>query len=138
MIGSTLLMPSCKKSEPPAPTPVVTATNPPFSWSENGATSKSTTNASFNTGAQILQAISSDNLTVIQISLTASIPGTYPVSTANPGNDFHYTNGSYQGTSGSVIITANANGKMSGTFNTSSTINTITSVTGQFTNIPVN
>lgn len=120
MIGSVLSISSCKKkSSEPAPAPVVTAANPPFSWSENGGTSKSTTNASFNSGAQTLQAISSDNLTVIQITLTASTPGTYPVSTANFGNDFHYTNGTYQGTSGNVIITANASGKMSGTFNTS-------------------
>ncbi len=136
---STVFMFSCKKSKAPTPTPTPAPVNanPPFSWSENGGTAKTTSNVSFHASPGIIQAINSDNLTVIQILTHTSSPGTYPVSTNIGDVDFHYTMTNYTGTSGSVIITSNSNGKISGTFNTSSTSGVFSTVTGQFTDITV-
>lgn len=76
--------------------------------------------------------------TIYEINLSSLAVGSYPVT--NGVNVITYVpnaNGFFNATSDSIIITVNANNKLSGTFTGAGSGNGITSVSGQFTNIPI-
>ncbi|OFY84929.1 MAG: hypothetical protein A3F72_18275 [Bacteroidetes bacterium RIFCSPLOWO2_12_FULL_35_15] len=131
-----LLMPACKKksSDTPAPTPTPTPTsNPSFVWSENGGANKTTTSVTFSNTYNALTASGTSG--TIQFFISTDTPGTYSLSSSS--NVFMYGNGNYSASSGNIIVSSNANGKISGTFSTASTSGSITSVNGSFTDVPV-
>jgi len=55
----------------------------------------------------------------------------------NATNAFYFNGNTATPATGEVVITANANGKASGTFKATWTSGTVTSVYGTFTDIPV-
>jgi len=72
--------------------------------------------------------------TVFEFNLSGLSPATYPV---NATNAFYFNGNTATPATGEVVITANANGKASGTFKATWTTGTVTSVYGTFTDIPV-
>ena len=90
-----------------------------------------------NSQGKTILAVRSGN-TIFEINLSSLAVCTYTVT--NGVNVITYVPnaaGFFNATSGSIIITANANNKLSGTFTGTGTGNGITSVKGQFTNIPI-
>ena len=128
---------SCSKSEPAATSAPAAAANG-FTWTENGGSTILTCdNPNANAQGKTIFAIRSGN-TIFEINLSSLAVGTYPVT--NNINVITYipnAAGFFNATSGSIIITANANNKLSGTFTGTGSGNGITSVKGQFTNIPI-
>lgn len=137
----TIMFTSCSKSDssPAVVTPVATVAADGFTWTENGGTSVLTVDNPYaNLQGKTIFAIRSGN-TIYEINLTALAVGTYTIAngTNNVITYIPNANGFFNATSGSVIITANANNKISGTFTGTGSGNGITSVKGQFTNIPI-
>lgn len=132
----TVALSSCSKDSDSS-----SSTNPVtdgFKWTENGGTTVSTAaNAIFSTGFKTLIATDASGATVFEINLDGTTPATYTIGGANAitytsVNPFFIVN------SGSVVVTANASGKISGTFQgTGTAASGITSVAGTFTNITV-
>ena len=135
---------SCNKDDDNQPIVPVVATpaGDGFSWSENGTdVVKTAPTSRFSDQYNTLYAIDASSNTVYEINLSNDTPGTYLFDSTNanalayviPGATSYFT-----ADAGSVIITANANGKMSGTFRATGTaVNGVTSVSGTFTNINV-
>ncbi len=127
----SLTLVSCKKDESE---PQVTAG---FTWTENGGTTVQTAStATFSTQYKTLIAASSTG-TVFEINLSGTTPDTYALGGSNV---ITYTKVTpyFIPSTGNVIITANANGKMSGSFQGSgSASGGVTSVAGTFTDIVV-
>lgn len=110
---------SCSSDDVPAPI-VAPTTTALFRYSENAPLNLSTNiltapTATFSTQFNTLMVKNAANVLLFEINLTAAIPATYAV---NANNVISYTavNPFFVPTSGNVIITANANGKISGTF----------------------
>ena len=111
-----------------------------FKWRENSATATEKTAGSAEVRTQYksifaFAGATSSTGTVFEINLTGVTPGTYNLGT---NNAFYFNGATGNPTSGKVVITANANGKASGSFEAFYASGTITSVYGTFTNIPVN
>ena len=136
--ATATLLTSCSKSDPTvATTPVATTANG-FTWTENnGTTIMTVDDPHVSIQGKTILAVRSGN-TIFEINLSSLAVGTYTVT--NGVNVITYVpnaSGFFNATSGSIIITANANNKLSGTFTGTGTGNGITSVKGQFTNIPI-
>lgn len=108
-----------------------------FTWKENGSSTVQTAaTATFSTQYKTIMATTATG-SAFEINLSGTTPATYTLSSANV---ITYTKVTpfFIPTTGNVIITANANGKISGTFQGSGTTTSgISSVSGTFTNITV-
>nr|WP_294796518.1 hypothetical protein [uncultured Mucilaginibacter sp.] len=122
----------CSKKNDQTPT-----TTSGFTWKENSSTTVQTaTTATFSTAYKTLIASTAAG-TVFEINLSGTAPATY---TLNSSNVITYTKVTpyFVATSGSVIITANAGGKISGTFQGAGTaVGGISLVSGSFTDVTV-
>ncbi len=108
-----------------------------FSWQENGAGAlKTAATASFSTQYKTLIAKDASNATVFEINLDGTAAATYAVD-ANNAITYAGVNPYFTATSGSVIVTANAGGKISGTFSAAGNAAGITAISGTFKNITV-
>jgi glutamate 5-kinase len=132
---AVILFVGCKKNDPgkeDAP-----GTTNGFTWKENSSTTVQTaTTATFSTQYKTLIASTATG-TAFEINLSGTTPATY---TLNSSNVITYAKVTpfFVATSGNVIITANAGGKISGTFQGSgTTVSGISSVSGTFTNVTV-
>ncbi|MCC7050393.1 MAG: hypothetical protein IT239_01260 [Bacteroidia bacterium] len=140
----SLVLFSCKKekkAEPmpiPTPTPVAPAPTPTaaseFIWNENGGADIKADSAFFETPYKTIKAYKSGKF--IEINLSGTIPATYPIGSVNAvalliGSQL------YQASSGNVVISANASAKASGTFTSTGSGASITSLGGKFTDIKV-
>jgi hypothetical protein len=134
---------SCKKDSDESR---ITTTNASdgFRWKENSSTTFLTVNNPY--ASQQFKTIFATRTgagagTIFEINLTSIAVGTYNF-TASGTNAFYYNNnatgGAFNAVSGSVIITANDNNKLTGTFSVTGTGNGVTSVTGEFVNITIN
>ncbi len=129
---------SCNPDDNPTPQP--NNPTPGFKWHENSPTATEKTAGSSEVRTQFksifaFQGSNSSSGTLFEMNLTAVSPGTYTIGSANA---FYFSGNTATPTSGKVVITANAGGKASGTFEAAWASGTITSVTGSFTDIPVN
>lgn len=111
-----------------------------FTWIDSsGATVQTVNNPYASTQYKSIFAVSS-GATIYEINLTSIAVGTYSLTAS--GNALYYKNASmsapFSPTLGTIIITANANNKLSGTFTATGTGGGITTLTGQFKNIVVN
>jgi hypothetical protein len=118
------------------------ATPPPaagFTWTENGGTTlKTATTATYTTQYKTIYAKDIANNTIFEINLTAGTPATYTLNGSANALAYIVNSAMFQANSGSVVITTNASGKMSGTFQASGTAaGGITSVSGTFTTINI-
>jgi hypothetical protein len=132
----TVAFSSCSKDDDSSTS--IPAVTDGFKWTENGGTTVLTAaNATFNTGFKSLIATDASGATVFEINLDGTAPATYTIGGANAithagVSPFFIVD------SGNVIVTANASGKISGTFQgTGMASGGITSVAGTFTNITV-
>lgn len=111
-----------------------------FKWRENStsATEKTAGSAELRTAYKSIfafQGSTATSGTIFEINLTGVTPGTYNLG---GGNAIAFTGASVAPSSGKVIITANANGKASGTLEVFYPSGSVTSVYATFTDIPVN
>ena len=133
----TLLMTGCERdSEPESTTPPASAG---FTWRENSTTAPLKTAGSSEVRTQYksifaFTGATATSGTVFEFNLSGLAPATYPV---NATNAFYFNGNTATPATGEVVITANANGKASGTFKATWTGGTVTSVYGTFTDIPV-
>lgn len=136
---------SCNNDDAPAPIPVI----PPapstalFRYSENAPLSISTNiiaaaTASFSTQFNTLTVFNAAGTLLFEINLTAATLGTY---TVNSSNVISYTavNPYFIPSSGDIIITANASGKISGTFSGLGSTNPsgVSRIYGEFNNVNI-
>ncbi len=107
-----------------------------FIWVDNAGNSITADSSYYVEQYKTIKAFKGGIQKLIEINLTAGSAGTYVIGT---NNAFSYLTGQdlYLAATGSVIITANANSKMSGTFTTAGTGASITSISGTFNDIPV-
>jgi glutamate 5-kinase len=128
---------SCSKDDDKDKEEAPTTAANGFTWKENGSTTVQTaTTATFSTQYKTIMASTATG-SVFEINLSGTTPATY---TLNSSNVITYTKVTpfFVPSTGNVIITANANGKVSGTFQgTGTTTSGISSVSGTFTNINV-
>lgn len=111
-----------------------------FKWRENSTTATENTAGSSEVRTQYksifaFQGATSSTGTLFEMNLTGVAPGTYNLGT---NNSFYFNAATGNPTSGNVVITSNANGKASGTFEAHYASGSISAVYGTFTNIPVN
>jgi hypothetical protein len=134
---------SCSKNDDPvAPVvPIVPVAANGFTWTQNGNTTVLTVDNPYVNGQfKSIFAVRA-GVTIYEINLTAITPGTYALGGTSSNSLFYNNTGastSFSPTSGSVIITANVNNKLTGTFTATGTGDGTTSVSGSFTNITIN
>ncbi|SFA75792.1 hypothetical protein SAMN05660845_0398 [Flavobacterium swingsii] len=112
-----------------------------FRWTDSSSSTEQTVNNPYaNNSFKTIFATNTGSGTVYEINLTAIAVGTYDVVAS--GNAFYYRSttmsAAFVPTSGSVVITANANNKLTGTFTATGSGGGVTSVSGSFTNIAIN
>lgn len=119
----------------PMPAPAGTG----FTWKENDPNGSDhvAATAMFTTQYHTLIAKDAQDATVFEINLSSGAPGTYMIGSANAVT-FTAVNPYFTAESGEVIITANANGKMSGTFKAFRSGTGTTRLYGTFNDITVN
>lgn len=129
-----------KKSSDPEPETTTTTTggtpaSSGFTWTPNGGSATVADSAFYYQQYNTIHAYKNGNANHFEINLTALTVASYSIGSSNA---LTYVMGTtYLGaTSGQVNITANANNKLSGNFNTPLSGGSITSVTGQFVDIP--
>ena len=120
----------------PAPT-----TGDGFRWTDSSSSTEQTVNNPYASDTyNSIFATNTGGGTVFEINLTSIDVGTYSLTVS--GNALFYQSStmpsSFSPTSGSVIITTNANNKLSGTFTATGTGGGVTAVSGSFTNIAIN
>lgn len=117
-----------------------TNTTSGFTWKENNGAEIKADSAYYIAEFKTIKAFKnySDpvNSKFIEINLTGGTPATYDVSN---GNDisFLYSNNLYVASTGTVIISENSSNKMTGTFTSTSTNGTVTSLEGSFKSIEI-
>ena len=127
----------------PPPPPPVTNGSAGFSWRENdpaSTTIQNATTASFSNQSKTLIAKNVAGNTIFTINLTGTTAGTYNFGSGT-GNTLTYTvpSPAFVAESGAFIITANASGKMSGSFEAFRFgNNTVSRLYGSIINITVN
>lgn len=133
LISSIFLIAACSEDEAAA---VIPASTSGFVWVDNTGASVTADSAYYDSQYKTIKAFKGGLTKFVEINLTAGTVGTYTLGTTNA---FSYLSGSslYMAASGSVVITENANSKMTGSFTTTGTGASITSITGTFTNITV-
>lgn len=117
-----------------------TNTTSGFTWKENGGAEIKADSAYYVTQFKTIKAFKnySDpaNSKFIEINLTGGSPATYDVSGGN-AISFLYSGNLYVASTGAVIISENSSNKMTGTFTSTSTNGTVTSLEGSFKSIEI-
>lgn len=122
-------------NQPFVPTAPVVADG--FTWKENGSTTANTAaSATFSTQYKTLIAKDASDATLFEINLNGTTPATYTVD-ANNAITYTAVNPFFTATTGNIVITTNASGKVTGTFQATGNSGGITSITGTFKNITV-
>ena len=134
-IGMTFFI-SCAKEEV-EPDPITSQSKGNFNYSINGAALQKADSAVYYALNTTVYAYKNGTSTAFEINLSELIAGTYNISSAT-GNQFIYTTNAvdYYFTSGNFIISSNTNNKLAGSFNCSLSGGTITSATGNFSDLP--
>lgn len=140
ILGSMLTVFSSCKKEPDqscGTCPVGGSVNTPqgFTYTKNGGTALTADSAFFLPASNTIVAYYQGGTNRVIIKTASQNPGTYSISTANKVTHLD-AYGTYNATGGNVIITANANNKISGSFITNGTGAGYISVNGQFQDIP--
>lgn len=142
IFAAAIAFTACKKksSDPePESTSATTGGGAPasvgFTWTPAGGSATVADSAFYYQQYNTIHAYKNGNANHFEINLTALTAATYSISSSNA---LTYVMGStyLTASSGQVNITASANNKLSGNFNTPLSGGSITSVTGQFVDIP--
>jgi PBP1b-binding outer membrane lipoprotein LpoB len=137
-----LIMSSCAKKEDSfEPDTSGNTENPAdnkgsFTWTTSSGQSVTADSAHYYSQFTTIFAFKNGTSNSIEMNLSALSLGTYSFSSTS-GNAFAFVDGStnYDASSGSLTITASANNRLSGSFNTNLTGGAITSLSGTFTDI---
>jgi len=135
------LLISCAKDETTDEDPtggtVGTTSSSGFSWSVNNGASVAANDYFFVSAFNNIVGKKTGNGSYVDITLDNLTPGTYNISPSK-GIIFEYFDGSksYSGTSGVVTISAKTGSLISGHFTAAISHSIITSVSGQFTEVP--
>ena len=128
----TFLLTSCKSDEP---------TVDGFYYSVDGSSTKMKADSAFyNTSENVIEVYGGKSL-VAALYLSKIAVGTYTINESN--NLYYWSTGiNFNSTAGSIIISAVANNKISGTFNITAGTNRtesggIKTITGEFVNVPL-
>ncbi|MES2132400.1 MAG: hypothetical protein V4506_08615 [Bacteroidota bacterium] len=150
MILGALIITSCKKKtqDPePDPTPTTTTTggtttgntnsSPGFTFTPNGGSATVADSAFYYQQYKTIHAYKNGNANHFEINLSALTVTSYSMGSGT-GNALTYVMGAtyLTASTGSLNITASANNKLSGNFNTTLAGGSISSVTGQFVDLP--
>lgn len=133
---------SCSKNDDDPIIPIAPVQVDGFYYAENGSsTTTKAASAQVNGAFDTIIAKDASNVTLCEINLTALTAGTYTIDNTN--NAFAFVRngvGTFIGSAGTVTITSNSGGKLSGSFNCTagSGVAGLTSVSGTFTNLPIN
>lgn len=130
---------SCKKEpeESCSTCPVGGATEPVgFIYSKNGGTDIHADSAFFNSSFRTITSYYQGIATRVNIKTSSQAPGTYTLTSSANTLSYSETGLTYMASGGSVIISDNANNKMSGNFVSNGSGGGITSITGRFKDIP--
>lgn len=137
-----ILASSCTKDEETAKTGTPTSTTAGFTWRENDPNSTTIQTAftpTFSTQYKTMFAKTQAGATLFEVNLSGTATGSYTID--NSSNVMTYTgvNPWFIATSGTVVITSNANGKVSGTFEAfrAGAAGTITRIYATFKDITV-
>ena len=127
---------SCTKEEV-EPDPIASQSKGNFNYSINGAALQKADSAVYYALNTTVYAYKNGTSTTFEINLSELIAGTYNISSAT-GNQFIYSTNAvdYYFTNGNFIISSNTNNKLAGSFNCSLSGGTITSATGNFSDLP--
>ena len=142
-IVSALIFSSCNKSNTEISTPPA-STADGFTWTENGGTTVKVGFTPFFLAQShslfVQDAAGASAGVLFEFSLTTLAVGTYNLG-PNYYVDFlfpgHTTSNKFDPKAGSIIISSNANGKISGMFTATGSAGTISSVKGNFNNITI-
>jgi hypothetical protein len=132
---------SCSNDDNSSTNTIPTAGADGFTWTDSSGSKVQTVNNPYVSNQyKTIFATNTSVGTVYEINLTSIAVGTYDLTVS--GNALYYRNAvmsaPFSPTSGTVVITANASNKLSGTFTATGTGGGITLVAGQFKNIIVN
>ena len=133
---------SCTKDETTSEQTTTPVATDGFRWTDSsGSTIQTVNNPYVNGQFNSIFAVRS-GATIYEINLTSLAVGTYTLGGSSLNSLFYNSTGSlstsFSPNSGSVVITANANNKLTGTFTATGTGGGVTSVSGSFTNIVIN
>ena len=133
-----VLLASCSDDDEQVYTPMPTPAAAGFTWRENdpnGAVQTAPT-ATFSTQYKTMIVKDSNDATLFEINLNGTAAGTY---TVGPDNAVTYTgiNPFFVADTGEVIISSNANGKVSGTFEAFRGGSGLTRIYATFTDVTV-
>jgi uncharacterized protein DUF6252 len=140
LLGGVILLSGCGKDtatpeeDPSTPTPVSTGG---FSWTPSGGSQVVADSTHYYSSFTTIFAFKNGNANSFEINLSSLAVGAYTLSSAT-GNALSFVTSSttYTAHTGSVFITTNNGSKLSGTFNATLNGGTITSVSGQFKDVP--
>lgn len=138
LVTMALIIASCSSSTNQPPPQPSAGANGSFTWRENDvATIFTAYSPTFSTQYKTLIAKNQAGATLFEVNLANSIVGSYSIN--NTSNVVTYTGVSpfFVATSGTVIISASANGKMSGSFEAfrSGSVGTITRMYATFVDV---
>lgn len=133
-----LIITSCNSDQNDPATPIPSA-SAGFKWKENSTTATEKTAASADFKTNTMRAYDANQKMIFEINLMkSSAVGTYTIDGDYvKGTALYYLEDSFNATSGTFTITSNTNGKMSGTFEAHGSGNTISTMYGTFTDIPI-
>ena len=134
--GLIFLLNSCSRSDDE---PQQNSSTSGFSWRENSSTAPENNAASADFKINTLRAYDAQSKMIFEINLMkSSAVGTYSIDGDYVnGTALYYLDDSFNATSGTFTITANSNGKMSGSFEASGSGKTISKMYGTFKDVPV-
>jgi hypothetical protein len=136
-----LIFTGCAKDEDEPEDPTTTTTGGvatyDFKWTPNNGSTVTADEAYFSTATNNIYAAKSGTANSVEIILPDFNITTYSISSSS-GNSLEFLSNStsHQATSGTVKITANSGNKISGNFAVGFSSGTLTSLSGQFTDVP--
>lgn len=135
-LASTLFT-GCAKDDPQPDTEEPVATQGSFSWTLSSGQTTTADSAHCYGSITTIYAFKNGNATTVEAALSSLSEGSYSISAAT-GNSFVYSNGSVtqNAVAGQLTISANAQNKVSGTFNLTLSGGPATSISGSFSDIP--
>jgi len=133
----SLLLSGCKKDETTPGTTTTPANNSSFTWTAGSGSKVTADSANYYSSITTIYAFKNGASNSIEINLSSLAVGAYSISSAT-GNALTFVTSSttYTAHSGNVNITTSNGTRLSGTFSASLSGGTLTSISGDFTNIP--
>ncbi len=136
LLASVFLFFSCQKEEPEPEDPGSGSTLPKgdFKYSVNGGASITADSAVYYPSITTIYSYKNGTMNTIEMNLSALDVGSYTIA---KGNKLTYTTSGtdYVASTGAINITSKAVNSITGDFNTSFSTGTITSISGNFSDI---